>query len=126
MNMIRIFGKPFEIKFVDHVENGSELLGLCKYFDNEILVRANQKPAEELDTLLHEMLHALVNTLGLSFQDENHEEMIVSKIGAALAGTFLDNPQLLEYINQKCKESNAYLSTGRTSRTAGRRPKIGR
>lgn len=124
MNIIRIFGKPFEIVYKDHVENGSELLGQCLYYENEIQIRTNQKPAEELDTVIHELLHALVRTLGLPFQDENHEEMVVSRLGAALAGTFLDNPELIQFIDSKCKESNAYIgNSGRVSRSHGRRPK---
>ena len=56
LTSIRIFGKPFEVKFLED-EFESHTLGLCRSIDNSITILADMSPAEELDTVLHELLH---------------------------------------------------------------------
>lgn len=103
---IRIFGKPFEVKFLeDNFE--SNTVGLCRSMDNSISILKGMNPAEELDTVLHELLHAIGHVMFVPFSSHESEETIVHMMGTGLAGVFLDNPDLLAYIAATSKKIKA-------------------
>lgn len=54
-----------------------------------------------VDTLLHEITHAIWWAYGL--EDDDKEERIVRTMGAAWAQIWRDNPHLLGWLNEAAK-----------------------
>jgi ABC-type Co2+ transport system permease subunit len=106
LTSIKIFGKPFEVKFLED-DFESNTLGLCRSVGNSITILEGMTPAEELDTVLHELLHAISHVMSVPFPNQEAEEVVVHMIGTGLAGVFLDNPSLLAYIAQTIKKVQA-------------------
>ncbi len=106
LTSIKIFGKPFEVKFLEDAFE-SHTLGLCRTLDNSITILADMPPAEELDTVLHEVLHAICHVMSIPFPNHEAEETTVHMLGTGLAGVFLDNPSLLAYIAEITKKVQA-------------------
>jgi hypothetical protein len=106
LTSIKIFGKPFRVEFLED-EFESHTLGLCRSIDNSITILADMSPAEELDTVLHELLHAICHVMNVPFQNQDAEETVVHMMGTGLAGVFLDNPSLLAYIAETTKKVQA-------------------
>jgi Zn-dependent peptidase ImmA (M78 family) len=55
------------------------------------------------ETLLHELLHALLEDaqeFGI-FADDNHEERLIRLLSPKLMSVMLDNPKLVEYLWKK-------------------------
>jgi hypothetical protein len=104
-NKIRIFGKPHELVFVPQdIEHG--ILGQYSYKSHVLHIKQGQPPAEELDTVIHEVLHAITNVMTVDFGDEDMEEMVVRKFGTGITGVLLDNPEFLQYISTMAKQVN--------------------
>lgn len=102
---IRIFGKPHDLVFVpENIQHG--ILGQYHYNNHVLHITQGQPPAEELDTVIHELLHALANVMTIGFADAEMEEMVVRKLGTGITGVLLDNPELVSYINAVARQVN--------------------
>ena len=55
-----------------------------------------------VNTLLHEVLHAIIYQWGLDVGDK--EEHIVNVLANATTTVLVDNPQLIDYLKQEIKE----------------------
>lgn len=74
--------------------------GECDY--NELTIRIQRDmphPTKFLDTLLHEICHAIISSYNIEIkpadaQQDICEEQLVSQFALALAQVFLDNPAL--------------------------------
>ena len=67
--------------------------GYCDNEERRIRIAADQPPMRQLETLLHEVLHAALFEYGLRTLPE--EERIVLALGAALAGIIRNNKNFL-------------------------------
>ena len=56
------------------------------------------------NTLLHEILHAIVYQYGLAEDIKDKEEKIVNTLTNGLSAVFIDNPWLLDYLKDKVKK----------------------
>lgn len=106
LTSVKIFGKPFAVSFKPD-NFAASTLGLCEPFKNEITILDVQPPAEELDTVLHEILHAICHVMSVPFDTPDHEEHVVRTLGTGMAGVLLDNPELLAYITATIKKVNS-------------------
>lgn len=80
----------------DSVNQGSDhIFGLMLPLEQKIVVNPRQGDDMKRDTLLHEVLHAILMGAGL---DGETEERIVSTISPALLDTFRRNPELVAYL----------------------------
>lgn len=124
--MLRIFGKPYHLTYVRNTLE-SDALGICKNSEGTIAISEDQSPAEEFDTVLHELFHAISYVMSIGFTYDQ-EEMVVRKYGTALAGILVDNPALLQYICHMAKTINDEIHTANNppSELDGRRPKRGK
>lgn len=89
---VRVFGKNYQIKYIPEDE-GMEELGLLDYDKLRIMIKENQPPIEEADTILHETVHAIDNIMGLELSEEQ-----VRGIATGLIGVFQDNSEFAEFI----------------------------
>ena len=64
---------------------------------------ADETGVSHANTLIHEMLHAIIYQWNMDL-DERAEESIVNSLTNGLTTVFVDNPQLLDYLRLKIKE----------------------
>lgn len=101
---LRIVNKTYDLQFDDVSEDsdlnwqGSPAMGMCDHETLEILIQENLPPEEELETIIHEILHGIFYRMRVPIKDSNIEEEIVDRLGAGLAQVFVENPDLLNYI----------------------------
>jgi hypothetical protein len=80
-------------------EEGKEVSGIC-VFETQTIKIDGVAPSKAwvVDTLLHELLHAVWNERGLP--KKANEERAVKTLGTGLLGLFQDNPKLLTWIKK--------------------------
>ena len=64
---------------------------------------ADEKGVSHANTLIHEILHAIVYQWNMEL-DEKAEEHIVNGITNGLTTVLVDNPKLIDYLKEKIKE----------------------
>ena len=89
---IRVFGRVYKVAFIpQHL--GFHDCGQTIHENCSILIRENQLPVEEADTLLHEVVHTIDYVMDLSLTEHQ-----VRALATGLLGTFRDNPDFAKYI----------------------------
>ena len=88
---IRVFGSDFSVGWPDTIPGA---VGLCEADKERISVCTKQAPVAELDTLLHEVIHAIEYKMGM-----DHNEDWTRRIATGLVGVFRDNPDFMKYMN---------------------------
>ncbi len=91
-----IVGKRWRIKWLRRVKLGGESVsGACYYDKCLIKVCTKQDPQQMRDTLLHEVIHGLEETLSLDLTEQQ-----VHALAGGLYGLFKDNPKLTRWLLQ--------------------------
>lgn len=98
---IRILGKPFKLEFVpiehiglrDNAEDNDPGMGRTSPERQEIFVRTGQPLESEQDTVLHEIIHCVDETLGLQMN-----EYQVTLLATGLLAVLKDSPGLRSYL----------------------------
>ena len=93
---VRINGRQFAVKYKPEAEMPG-VLGLCYCTDSRIEIRTHQSPAEERDTLLHEVMHAVLYTQGREGGGKT-EELYVRALATGMLGVLKDNPRLAAWL----------------------------
>lgn len=65
--------------------------------DEGIHYTANREPPERVNTLIHEVLHAIWHTQAVGCSDAE-EERIVNSMANGLTQVFRDNPRLIKFM----------------------------
>lgn len=87
--------------FVVKREHVDGLVGECRLEQNEIAVRPGLNPAVELETLVHEMLHAVFHLNGLAQQwGDQIEEQVILRSSPFIYAFMRDNPKFLDDIKE--------------------------
>lgn len=94
--VIKVMGKNYQIKFVNTSPIAHENLGQCDHKKMLICIEEEQVPVEELDTVIHEILHAIWYQMSIG-EGPMEEEPIVRRTANGLLQVILDNPELLKY-----------------------------
>lgn len=81
------------LTMADSDDERANAFGWCSSEDRKIRIDADQPPLRQLETLLHEVLHAALFEYGLRHMPE--EERIVLALGGALAGIIRNNKNFL-------------------------------
>lgn len=85
-------------------DRSSHDLGYCDHFKGEIAVDVTTPKIEVVNTVIHEILHGVVNSYGLKhYIDHEEEEKIVTALANGMTEVFLDNPDLIEFIKKGVK-----------------------
>ena len=101
---IRILGKPFKVEFVpiehiglrDNAEDNDPGMGRTRPERQEIFIRSGQPLESEQDTVLHEVIHCVDETLGTSMN-----EYQVTILATGLLAVMKDNQNLLRYLSAR-------------------------
>lgn len=59
----------------------------------EIRYHIAKQGSETVDTLLHEVLHAIARMMDVEFKDKNEEEAVIAKLATGLTTVLKDNPK---------------------------------
>lgn len=98
LNKIRIWSHDFSLNKRENVLDG-DAIGAINCTRQEILLRNNLKPAQEVETLIHELLHAVTYYTNI-ISEREVEEKIVDTYAAGLTLILKDNPKLVNYIGE--------------------------
>jgi hypothetical protein len=90
---VSIGGVPHSISLADTLPD--DQVGQIIFRQNAITLLADQSPAEMRDTLLHEVMHAVVRFVGLDL-DEN--ERVTAALTSTLLMVLRANPALVAYL----------------------------
>ena len=101
---VRILGKPYKVEFVpiehvglrDSADDNDPGMGRTSPERQEIFIRTGQPLESEQDTVLHEIIHAVDETLGLQMN-----EYQVTVLATGLLAALKDNPSLRSYLCAK-------------------------
>lgn len=94
---IKVLGRTFSIR--PAVNDG--VFGLCWQAEGRIEYDPRLRPVERADTILHEVLHAVLFCQGR--EPCKHEERYVRAIATGLTAVLADNPKFAEWL---CQRSN--------------------
>ena len=95
---------PYIFSVIARSENWShehECAGLCHTDHHTIDVVTERRTAGFiLDTFIHEIQHAIWWTMDL--KDDDKEEEVVRRMATGWSMVYVDNPALLEFIEESC------------------------
>ncbi|MFN4975282.1 MAG: hypothetical protein ACK5GV_08565 [Bacteroidota bacterium] len=103
-NKVKIGYSLFNIESRDEAwkeRNGA--VGMCKVDKSLIEYCKEQSQPEIVNTIIHEILHAVVYMFDIDFDTAKKEECLVTKMANGLHTLILDNPELLKWLVESCK-----------------------
>jgi hypothetical protein len=96
--VLRVMGRDYVVTFEKEATFKSPAAGLCDNQKMTITILDDQHPTEELDTLIHELLHAIWYQMSMG-EHNPEEEVIVRKTAGGLTQVILDNKQFGTFID---------------------------
>lgn len=96
--ILRVMGRAYTIVFEKEATFKSSAAGLCDNQKMIITILDDQHTAEEIDTVIHELLHAIWHHMSMG-EHPPEEEVLVRKMAGGLTQVLLDNKQFGIYIN---------------------------
>jgi hypothetical protein len=90
---LRILGKSFEVMVLSP-EQDTEVNGWMKLDKQQIWVRILEAKEQVQDTMLHEIIHAVDESLSLGMREKQ-----VFALAAGLLAVLKDNPNLLAWLS---------------------------
>lgn len=116
-NSIKIGWKDVKIERVktSFIKNNSDYWGQYVARENKIEIQEEAKGLDLANTLLHEVIHAIVyhsslNSQGGPLHDDDNEEQAVNSMTNWLMTVLRDNPWFLDTIQQSISEEKAKKS----------------
>jgi len=95
---LRVMGRDYTVVFEREATFKSSEAGLCDHRKMVITILEDQHTAEEIDTVIHELLHAIWHHMSMG-EHPPEEEVLVRKMAGGLTQVLLDNKQFGLYIN---------------------------
>ena len=100
---MKIGGQNYKINFVDEMKvEGGSIMGVHNCRDCTISIDKELTQSRKKETLIHEILHAIVYQWGIEL-DDKEEEKICNTLANGLTTVYVDNPWLLPYIQKQLK-----------------------
>jgi hypothetical protein len=82
----------------------NQAVGMCSVDKSLIEYCKEQSDPEIVNTVIHEILHALIYVFDMEFDSSKKEECLVTKMANGLQTLLLDNPELLKWLSDSCKK----------------------
>lgn len=95
--IIKVLGRAYVISYEPALNSGVPTVGMCDNSNLVIHVLDGQHAVEEANTLIHELLHAIWFIMSIDHDGLDDESMGL-RVASGLVEVFLDNPELLAYI----------------------------
>lgn len=92
---VRIGYKTIDIKFIENPM--ADCVGMYKRGEGKIFIDQSLSPDEKLNTIIHELLHAVYHLYGLPADDDT-EERYVNTLANGITEVILRNPKLLQHL----------------------------
>lgn len=92
---LKVGKRTFDIEIKDKIDEDDDW-GKVIYGDKLIQVK-NVNEIENRTTLLHEILHVILKSIG----QNDHDENMIDGIAERLYEVLLDNPEIVKYILKK-------------------------
>ena len=110
-NKIKVGYRDIDVKYSQPEFTTDKLTDCFGQYDNRlglIEVQQDLEGQKMINTLLHEIGHAIVdisglNKLGAPLEDDDDEEIVVHQITNYFMGVCTDNPWFLDYIKDNIK-----------------------
>ena len=96
-SVIRVAGRDWSVVTADLSD--IQAVGLCDPAAHTITLHPDQSLVNEQDTLLHEVMHAVLRQQGRTYTAS--EERYVTALATGLLGTLHDNPSLVRFLTRK-------------------------
>lgn len=96
---VKIGARTFAVDlwpFQDAEDEGAR--GDFNYRTGRIRIADGYAPSAQVETLLHEIIHALLKDSALDFSNDAEEERIVERLSPRLAAFLVDNPDVVREI----------------------------
>lgn len=104
-NKIKVGPTTWKILYDSEKLSTPASLGETNSFTGEIIISEDLNPQIEVETVLHEVFHAIYATFAFHWKDVksgyDREERVVGFTAAALLGVMKDNPKFVEWVMQK-------------------------
>lgn len=99
---IKVISKRFTIHYVPEAtgELSDEKMGLCDTLNQNIWVQDDLKEDTQRETLLHEILHAISDEMGLNLTEEQ-----VAGTAIGVLAVLMDNPSFAKFLLKKEKKT---------------------
>jgi hypothetical protein len=95
---VNILGLPYKVMYAKNcldvdILGQEQLLGQCDSVTCtiRILDDGGRTPESMFDVLLHEVIHAIFDRLGMVGENKDHTELIVNQLGVAITDFLLRN-----------------------------------
>lgn len=93
--------KKYDIHLIDNPMGDNH--GICKVDEGTIYVDRNLRPEDQLNTLIHECLHAIYNAYGI-VKDDEEEESVVRVLANGITDVVLRNPKLMKTLQKLAED----------------------
>jgi hypothetical protein len=90
-------GRNIEVQFLGESPWGTDYYGDFDAKAQRIRVLENLTPVEEMDTLVHEILHLIMFYMRIMMGNVD-EEQIVHRLATGFSSVLVENPQVAQYL----------------------------
>lgn len=100
---IKTMGQTWKVLSIEEFLGEPSMFGQCLEKERQIHVQAGMAPDAELDTLLHEIVHAYqeVNRVILPQDPDDRNEALSVWVSVMMVDLFKNNPELLKLFARK-------------------------
>lgn len=114
--ILKIAYQPYQVDLIDPSTNDvhpdvEDALGYCDNQYGEIRISIAQSPVAQFQTMLHEVIHAILYHQGIKFKNSEREERVVDGIATGLTQVLLDNTEVLKECIDSAKSNNTDFLT---------------
>jgi hypothetical protein len=96
---VRIAGRDWRFRY--RKQEHMDALGLTHFAKGLIDIATGMDAFDTRDTVLHEVMHALLAQQGYTTHGDEVEESFVRPLATGLIGVFQDNPELAEWFIER-------------------------
>ncbi len=95
---IKIGARKYNVTPVEDISSAGEpLLGAVNFNTGEVFIRKGLSREQTMDTVLHELLHAVAEE-----RDVSLSEKATTQLASGLLAMFVDNPRLFGRTYEEC------------------------
>jgi len=98
---ITVLGLTYKIKFVPLEDVGNDKLGWCDCTTLQLYIAEDQPRSALANTFLHEVIHAINYSMGISSGDE---ENLTNRLANGLCAVWRENPEVFKWWATTIKE----------------------